>query len=90
MNPLHFLADRLDYPPFGIRTLDIQLTPMGGMSHLEHVPEQPSQELIISLAGPLVFLIWLWFSHLSLLCGAQFNAELVRAGRRVRVPRQHS
>ena len=22
MNPLHFLADRLDYPPFGIRTLD--------------------------------------------------------------------
>ncbi|KIZ15439.1 YihY/virulence factor BrkB family protein [Streptomyces natalensis] len=43
-----------------------------------------------SLAGPLVFLIWLWFSHLSLLCGAQFNAELVRAGRRVRVPRQHS
>ncbi|MEU7190078.1 YihY/virulence factor BrkB family protein [Streptomyces sp. NPDC045470] len=29
-----------------------------------------------SLAGPVVFLIWLWFSHLSLLSGAQFNAEL--------------
>ncbi|WP_079194314.1 YihY/virulence factor BrkB family protein [Streptomyces sp. CB02923] len=31
-----------------------------------------------SLAGPVVFLIWLWFSHLSLLSGAQFNAELTR------------
>lgn len=31
-----------------------------------------------SLAGPVVFLIWLWFSHLSLLSGAQFNAELAR------------
>ncbi|GAU65999.1 putative ribonuclease [Streptomyces sp. NBRC 110611] len=37
-----------------------------------------------SLAGPLVFLIWLWFSHLSLLCGAQFNVELARAGRVVK------
>ncbi|MEU9115297.1 YihY/virulence factor BrkB family protein [Streptomyces sp. NPDC048483] len=40
-----------------------------------------------SLAGPLVFLIWLWFSHLSLLSGAQFNVELVRAGRFVKVPK---
>lgn len=42
-----------------------------------------------SLAGPLVFLIWLWFSHLSLLSGAQFNVELVRAGRVVKAP-EHS
>ncbi|MFI9051611.1 YihY/virulence factor BrkB family protein [Streptomyces sp. NPDC053427] len=39
-----------------------------------------------SLAGPLVFLIWLWFSHLSLLSGAQFNVELLRAGRFVKLP----
>ncbi|MEU5211571.1 YihY/virulence factor BrkB family protein [Streptomyces sp. NPDC020742] len=37
-----------------------------------------------SLAGSVVFLIWLWFSHLSLLCGAQFNVELARAGRVVK------
>ncbi|WP_018537437.1 MULTISPECIES: YihY/virulence factor BrkB family protein [unclassified Streptomyces] len=37
-----------------------------------------------SLAGPVVFLIWLWFSNLSLLSGAQFNVELARAGRVVR------
>ncbi|MBR7673710.1 YihY/virulence factor BrkB family protein, partial [Streptomyces daliensis] len=31
-----------------------------------------------SLAGVVVFLIWLWFSNLALLTGAQFNAELTR------------
>jgi membrane protein len=37
-----------------------------------------------SLAGIVVFLIWLWMSNLALLSGAQFNAELLklRAGRR--------
>ncbi|WP_407548947.1 YihY/virulence factor BrkB family protein [Streptomyces sp. Pv4-95] len=39
-----------------------------------------------SLAGPVVFLIWLWFSHLSLLSGAQFNAELARARRPMELP----
>ena len=39
-----------------------------------------------SLAGPVVFLIWLWFSHLSLLSGAQFNAELARARRPMEFP----
>jgi membrane protein len=31
-----------------------------------------------SLAGTIVFLVWLWVTNLSLLAGAQFNAELVR------------
>ncbi|MFJ5033986.1 YihY/virulence factor BrkB family protein [Streptomyces sp. NPDC088560] len=31
-----------------------------------------------SLAGVVVFLIWLWLSNLALLVGAQFNAELTR------------
>ncbi|MFD3548686.1 YihY/virulence factor BrkB family protein [Streptomyces sp. NPDC058655] len=31
-----------------------------------------------SLAGMVVFLIWLWLGNLSLLLGAQFNAELQR------------
>ncbi|MFJ6835737.1 YihY/virulence factor BrkB family protein [Streptomyces sp. NPDC091209] len=29
-----------------------------------------------SLAGPVVFLVWLWLSNLALLAGAQFTAEL--------------
>ncbi|WP_250305576.1 YihY/virulence factor BrkB family protein [Streptomyces sp. A 4/2] len=32
-----------------------------------------------SLAGVVVFLVWLWVSNLALLAGAQFNAELSRA-----------
>lgn len=31
-----------------------------------------------SLAGVVVFLVWLWLSNLALLIGAQFNAELVK------------
>ncbi|MGW2853661.1 YhjD/YihY/BrkB family envelope integrity protein [Streptomyces sp. NPDC001215] len=34
-----------------------------------------------SLAGVVVFLVWLWMSHLSLLAGSQFTAELTRAER---------
>ncbi|MFC9295105.1 YihY/virulence factor BrkB family protein [Streptomyces sp. NPDC057011] len=35
-----------------------------------------------SLAGTVVFLVWLWFTNLALLTGAQFNAVLARrAGR---------
>jgi Zn-dependent protease/predicted transcriptional regulator len=53
---LHELGHALTARRFGIRTLDIQLTPMGGMSHLERLPENPRHELYISLAGPLVSL----------------------------------
>ncbi|MEU0128101.1 YihY/virulence factor BrkB family protein [Streptomyces sp. NPDC006289] len=31
-----------------------------------------------SLAGLVVFLIWIWFTNLALLTGAQFNVELAR------------
>ncbi|WP_392674798.1 YihY/virulence factor BrkB family protein [Streptomyces sp. LN785] len=32
-----------------------------------------------SLAGVVVFLIWVWFTNLALLAGAQFNVELARS-----------
>ncbi|MDG9720461.1 YihY/virulence factor BrkB family protein [Streptomyces sp. DH24] len=35
-----------------------------------------------SLAGIIVFLVWLWLSNLALLTGAQFNAELAKLRRR--------
>jgi membrane protein len=31
-----------------------------------------------ALAGPIVFLVWLWISNLMILLGAEFNAELER------------
>jgi membrane protein len=35
-----------------------------------------------ALAGPIVFLVWLWISNLAILLGAELNAELER-GRRI-------
>jgi membrane protein len=40
-----------------------------------------------SLAGVVIFLIWLWLSNLALLMGAQFNAELAKPVPRTRAER---
>jgi Zn-dependent protease len=39
---------------FGIRTPEVILSPIGGIASLERMPEQPRQELLVALAGPLV------------------------------------
>ena len=31
-----------------------------------------------TMAGPIIFLVWLWISNIMVLLGAEFNAELTR------------
>jgi Zn-dependent protease/CBS domain-containing protein len=39
---------------FGVKTPDVILLPIGGVSRLERIPEKPSEEFLIAIAGPLV------------------------------------
>src|SRR5688572_11287954 len=51
---LHEFGHALTAKRFGIVTRDITLYPIGGISSFESLPEKPTYELLISVAGPAV------------------------------------
>jgi Zn-dependent protease/CBS domain-containing protein len=56
---------------FGVATPDVTLLPIGGLARLERIPEQPHEEFLIAIAGPLVNVVIAF--ALVLLAGAKLN-----------------
>lgn len=68
---MHELCHSLVAKSFGINVREITLLPIGGVAAMTKMPEKPSQEFLISLAGPLfnIFVIIVFYFPLKAILG---------------------
>lgn len=69
---VHELCHSLMAKRFGINVREITLLPIGGVSSMTKMPEKPSQEFLISIAGPLsnIVVIIVFFFPMKYLLGS--------------------